>query len=272
MHANIYSFGDICKFMLLKKGKISKKQRLKNCQCFDIGKIFVSLSARSIVMDTFCKIKRYLLLSAAWLFCATAAQADGQTTFLGLSLGMSPADMMSQLIDKGLQQESSRELSGRIAGLDVWLTIEPNRDSTGCNHLMLTTRRLQNLSQREDYELLMRWMRKHYGGPQWEATVRSHRFARWFVGFDRDIVMISTASSAVQIWYYNNHETRNIDYYSILKYCERNPASGIPAYTARECVVWKSKTPVVASKKKTVGRKRRASHRRSSARHRRRRR
>lgn len=223
-------------------------------------------------MEFFCNIKRYLL-TTAWLFWVAVAQADVQTTFLGLSLGMSPADMMSRLIDKGLQQENCWELSGQIAGLDVWLTIEPNRDSTGCNHLMLTTRRQQNLSQQEDYELLMRWMHRHYGWPQWEATVRSHRFARWFVGFDRDIVMISTASSAVQIWYYNNHETRNIDYYSILKYCERNPATGVPAYTARECVVWKSKTPVVAAPKKTLVKKSRTSHRRrSTVRHRRRRR
>ena len=89
-------------------------------------------------------------------------------------------------------------------------------------------------------------MRHHYGAPHWESTVRGHAFARWYLDFDRDIVMIATAKSSVDIWFYDNHSKRNIDYYSILKYCERNPSDDVPYYTARECVTWRSTSvPIV---------------------------
>jgi hypothetical protein len=82
--------------------------------------------------------------------------------------------------------------------------------------------------------------------------------------------MIATAKSSVDIWFYDNHSKRNIDYYSILKYCERNPSDDVPYYTARECVTWRStsmpttKRPVQAkgkAKKKGKVQKAVKSHR-----------
>ena len=171
------------------------------------------------------------------------------TEFVRLSLGMSQDELISCLVQKGLRQESSHELSGRVAGLKVWLYVEANKDTTGCSHLMLTTQEQQGISQRDDYVALMRWMQKHYGLPQWESTVRGHRFARWFLDFDRDIVMIATASSAVEIWFYDNHQKRNIDYYAILKQCERTPIEGVPYLTAQQQVTWKRDS---IAEKKTV--------------------
>ena len=169
-----------------------------------------------------------------------STKADDHTEFLGLSLSLSPAEMIDELSNRGMQQEDSFSLSGRISGLNVWLNLNSNRDTSALNSMLLSTRYQQGRTQRDDYKKMMKWMRHHYGAPNWESTVRGHAFARWYIGFDRDIVMIATAKSSVDIWFYDNHSKRNVDYYSILKYCERNPSDDVPYYTARECVTWRS--------------------------------
>lgn len=168
------------------------------------------------------------------------AKADDHTNFMGLPLSLSPAEMIDELSNRGMQQEDSFSLSGRISGLNVWLNLNSNRDTSALNSMLLSTRYQQGRTQRDDYKKMMKWMRHHYGAPNWESTVRGHAFARWYIGFDRDIVMIATAKSSVDIWFYDNHSKRNVDYYSILKYCERNPSDDVPYYTARECVTWRS--------------------------------
>ena len=122
--------------------------------------------------------------------------------------------------------------------------------------MLLSTRYQQGRTQRDDYKKMMKWMRHHYGAPNWESTVRGHAFARWYVGFDRDIVMITTASSGIEIWFYENHQRRNIDYYAILKYCERNPAPNLPLMTAQESVTWKSTGDTSSFSKKNVVKRR----------------
>ena len=205
-------------------------------------------------------MKKYLIQIVIVLLLPLVAIAQRHTDFVGLPLSQSPQELMGALLEKGLQQEDANSLSGRIAGLDVWLTIAANKDSVGCSHLLLTTRSQQGISQNEDYVALMKWMQKHYGKPTWESTVRSHRFARWYVDYDRDIVMIATAQSTVEIWFYENHTVRNIDYYAILKYCERNPNDDVPYYTAEDCVTWKSTAPPEVHKKK-ISKRRKASRR-----------
>ena len=209
----------------------------------------------------FCrKMKKYLIQIVIVLLLPLVATAQRHTDFVGLPLSQSPQELMGALLEKGLQQEDANSLSGRIAGLDVWLTIAANKDTVGCSHLLLTTLSKQEISQNEDYVTLMKWMQKHYGKPTWESTVRSHRFARWYVDYDRDIVMIATAQSTVEIWFYENHKVRNIDYYAILKYCERNPNDDVPYYTAEDCVTWKSTAPPEVHKKK-ISKRRKASRR-----------
>ena len=184
------------------------------------------------------KILLYLLFLAS---SPALALDERHTELVGMSLGVTADEMVDYLIHKGFQPVSDRDLSGRVAGLEVWATVGAGkRDSMTCDYVLLTTMEQQGYN---DYTTLMHWMQKHYGWPDWEGRVRSQRFARWFVGFDRDIVMIATASKAVEIWFFDNHEKRNLDYYSILKYCERHPARGVPHLTARECVVWKSVRP-----------------------------
>ena len=203
------------------------------------------------------KIRRYIV-TISFLTILTSIQAQEHTRFLDVPLDLTPEEIMESLEDKGLQQEDRYELSGRISGLDMWLYVNVSKDSTKINHLLLTSQMQQGNTLRDDYITLRKWMQKHYGAPTWESTVRSHSFARWYVGFDRDIVMIATASSGIEIWFYENHQRRNIDYYAILKYCERNPAPGLPLMTARESVTWKSTGDTSSfSKKKVV--KRRAS-------------
>ena len=189
------------------------------------------------------------------LCCVCHLQAQDHTRFLDLFLDLSPDELVEELVDKGLEQEERYELSGRVAGLDAWFYVNVAKDSARINHLLLTTQEQQGQSLHDDYTALKKWMQKHYGTPTWEGTVRSHSFARWYVGPDRDIVMIATASAGIEIWFYDNHQIRNIDYYSILKYCERNPAPGVPNLTASEQVTWKSTGPGLSVKKRAVKRR-----------------
>ena len=199
------------------------------------------------------KLQKYITIFV-FFTSLTVARAQEHTRFLDLPLDLAPEEVMEALEDKGLQREFPYELSGRIAGLDTWLYVNVSKDSTKINHLLLTTLAQQGKTLRDDYAALRKWMLKHYGAPTWEATVRSHPFARWYVGYDRDIVMIATASAGVEIWFYENHQRRNIDYYAILKYCERNPAPNMPVMYARDNVTWKSTGDTSTVKKKVAKR------------------
>ena len=154
---------------------------------------------------------KYIKMACLLGMLCLPAKADDHTRFMDLPLSLSPAEMIEELSLKGMQQEDSFSLSGRISGLDVWLNLNSNRDTSALNSMMLSTRYQQGRTQRDDYKKMMKWMRHHYGDPTWESTVRGHAFARWYVGFDRDIVMIATASAGVEIWFYENHQRRNID-------------------------------------------------------------
>ena len=216
---------------------------------------FFLIFARNFAILTIMKILKYIFI-ICFLTCLTSVRAQEHTRFVDQALDLLPDDLVDALVDKGLQQEDRYELSGRIAGLDVWLYVNVSKDSTKINHILLTTQLQQGNTLRDDYVALRRWMQKYYGAPTWESTVRSHPFARWYVGFDHDIVMIATASSGIEIWFYENHQRRNIDYYAILKYCERNPASNLPMMTAQESVTWKSTGDTSSfSKKKVVKRR-----------------
>ncbi len=212
------------------------------------------------------KIRKYIVF-LTFLTCLTPIQGQVHTRFVDQPLDLTPDELIDALVDKGLQQEDRYELSGRIAGLDIWLYVNVSKDSTKINHLLLTTQVQQGNTLRDDYVALRKWMQKHYGAPTWESTVRSHPFARWYVGFDRDIVMIATASAGIEIWFYENHQRRNIDYYAILKYCERNPAPNLPMMTAQESVTWKSTGDTSSFNKKVVKRKvRKATKRKATKR------
>lgn len=212
------------------------------------------------------KIRKYIVF-LTFLTCLTPIQGQVHTRFVDQPLDLTPDELIDALVDKGLQQEDRYELSGRIVGLDIWLYVNVSKDSTKINHLLLTTQVQQGNTLRDDYVALRKWMQKHYGAPTWESTVRSHPFARWYVGFDRDIVMIATASAGIEIWFYENHQRRNIDYYAILKYCERNPAPNLPMMTAQESVTWKSTGDTSSFNKKVVKRKvRKATKRKATKR------
>ena len=199
-------------------------------------------------------IRKYIYFVGVMLCFSLTAVAQKHTQILGISLGQSPDEVVRELGNKGLQQEDIYELSGRIAGLRIWVYVDPSKDSMRVNHVLVTTQEQQGRSQRDDYAVLMRWLQKHYGAPAWESTVRSHQFARWYVDFDRDIVMIATAKTAVEIYFYENHDRRNFDYYAILKYCERNPVDAAPHLTAQESVTWKNTAPPAVTKKKLTKR------------------
>ncbi len=186
-----------------------------------------------------------------------STQADDHTSFAGISLDMHPTRLMDELCQRGLFKADDHTLTGRLAGVDVLLRMNYSKDTSRINSLLLTTLKSIGGNQRESYASLMQWMRKHYGAPTWESFVRSHPFARWYVEHDKDIVMIATGASTVEVWFYENHENRNVDYYSILKYCERNPADGVPNLTAQQSVTWKNTAPSQSvSKKVKKGRNR----------------
>ncbi len=207
-------------------------------------------------------IKRTLI--GLFMTLSLVVQADDHTTIAGLSLGMQPEYLMKELSKRGLFQEDEQTLTGKLAGVDVLLRMYCSKDSNRINSILLTTMKSVGNNQRETYSTLMKWMCKHYGLPTWESFVRSHPFARWYVQHDRDIVMVATGSSTVEVWFYENHNKRNVDYYSILKYCERNPVDGVPHMTAQQSVTWKSNTPSRSFTKKTKGRSRKYIHKRKS--------
>lgn len=191
-------------------------------------------------------MRKYIVLLAS-LVSFTTLLAQEHTRFMDLPLSLSPEEMVRELENRGLQQEDVFVLTGRFIGFDVRVRLHCSEDSSSINSLVLSTQRTQGHSQRSDWSALMKWLRKHYGSPTWESTVRSHLFARWWVGYDRDIVMICTAKPSIEIWFYDNHKKRHFDYYSILKYCERNPVDEIPYLTADENVTWK-RNPIPVKK------------------------
>lgn len=199
--------------------------------------------------------RKTTLFIIATLLLTTLCRAQEHTRFLDLPLDMAADSMVDQLSRRGLVQEDVYELSGRIAGLQVWITVTPAKDSARVSRIVLSTRHQQGHSQRDDVKALMRWLHHHYGAPTWQSTVRGHAFARWFVDFDRDIVLIATANGAVEVWFYDDHKRRHFDYYAILKYCERNPSDDVPFYTARECVTWHDSVARPAPRKIAKGHK-----------------
>lgn len=218
-------------------------------------------------------MKKYIFAIALCLASFMTAGADDHTRFQDLSLDMKPEQMADELVRKGMMREGDRNLLWRLAGVDIAVRLNCKNDTAGINSVTLATRGGGVSDPRADYALLMKWMRKGYGAPTWEGTVRSHPFARWYVGPDRDIVLIATGGQHVELWFYENHKQRNVDYYSILKYCERHPADGVPHVTASEAVTWKSTAAPVAKKKPSrhqVRKKASRNHRKAKARKRRR--
>lgn len=216
---------------------------------------------------------KYILLSVLLWYISSAFGQD-HTRFVDLPLSMPADSLVNALADKGLQQQDRFEMSGRIAGLDIWLYINVGKDSSTVNNIMLTSQELQGKSLEDNYHAITQWMRHHYGSPNWEGKVRSHPFARWYVGFDKDIIVITTASTGIEVWFYNNHLKRNVDYYAILKYCESKPVEGVPQLTAQECVTWKStgdstyrakvkKKKSITKNRKTIKRKKYAKNHRN---------
>lgn len=216
-------------------------------------------------------IRHYILTVFFSCFLISSAPAQEHMRFVDLPLTYTPEQMVAELQGRGMHQvmgagiPHTYRLTGRIAGLNIFLDVDCSRDTLHINHLRLTTQPAVR-SVREDYHDLMRWMQKHYGAPTWESTVRSHPFARWYVGFDCDIVMIATAKQTVEIYFYANHQHRNIDYYAILKYCERNPVTTAPHLTARESVTWRSDSAPTVKKKSSRHRvrKKTSRHRRKT--------
>ena len=189
--------------------------------------------------------RKYLLsLCLSALMCLPSMAGD-RLVFGGLPLTMNPTEMADQLQQKGLHMANGAgvpytyRLMGRIAGLELLVDINYSKDTLHINHVRLSTLSGER-TVREVYRQLMQWMQQHYGKPSWESFVRSHPFARWYVDFDRDIVLIGTAKQTVEVYFYANHQKRNIDYYAILKYCEKNPVEGVPHLTAHASVTWKS--------------------------------
>ncbi len=202
-------------------------------------------------------IRQYFLFLFLALFIVVGAKAQQHVRFVDLPLSYSPEEMIQELQGRGLHLmmgtglPNTYRLTGHITGLNVYLDVNCSKDTLQINSLLLQTHHTER-SVREDYHVLMKWMKKHYGEPTWESTVRSHPFARWYVDFDRDIVMVATARQTVEVYFFENHQKRNIDYYAILKYCERNPVDAVPHLSARACVTWRSDSMPVVKKKSST--------------------
>ena len=175
--------------------------------------------------------------------------------FMGKPLSCTPAEMATAMarqgIDVGATDTVRHELrlaAAAIGDTEVDITISCDQTFSKINHIRLATPREDSRYWREDYKNLTEWLRAEYGEPDWEGTVRGHSFARWFVDFDHDIVIVTTGQETVEVYFYENHQQRNIDYYSILKFCEKNPADGVPLLTAAESITWQRTAPATVRK------------------------
>lgn len=190
------------------------------------------------------------------------SQKEEHVSLLGAPLTVSPQQMVDVMTRHGIRyewQDSNLRihyLRGKLRGMDIAIEVKYDKKQEHINYIKMSTAKHRN--QNEDYSRMLHWLQQKYDNPDWQGSVRSHRFCRWFADFDRDIVLIAAGDGTVETWFYENHLHRNIDYYSILKYCERYPAEDVPFLTARESVTWKSDT-VVSTRKHVAKRHRHAT-------------
>ncbi len=194
---------------------------------------------------------------------------------LGVSMKATPQEMLDVMKERGIDflgvdsTEQAYLLTGTLSGMEMSVEICCNKEYTKMDYIKMSTplplhpavtaHHPKAQSQRHDFDKLLRWMRNQYDEPDWKGMVRGHRFCRWFSDFDHDIVLIATGRGNAEVYFYENHNRRNIDYYAILKYCERNPAPDVPMITAEESISWKRNDSIVVKKKHVV--KKRYKHR-----------
>jgi hypothetical protein len=237
--------------------------------------------------------KLYLfILSIVLVLPSNALPTDSLQTGEHVSLaGVALSDSLPAIISALEQQEmqlvdidSARHnvfMSGAIGNIEMLVDISTDKSMQRINHIQMSSPKGDDRNQRADYHALFEWLCGEYGRPDWSGTVRSHHFSRWFFDFDRDVILIATGSGNVEIWFYENHTKRNIDYYSILKYCEKNPAAEVPMLSAAEQITWKRADSVgvrrhvatrhkkrTALRKRTAAKKKRSGRRRASRRRR----
>ena len=221
--------------------------------------------------------KLYLLAMLCLSVQASAAQrpdsiqAEEHVRLFGISLGDSLPALLSEMQRQGMQIvdiDSARRnvfMSGPIADIEMLVDIFTDRPLRGVHCIRMSSPKSDDRNQRADFHDLYDWLVDEYDHPDWSGTVRGHHFCRWFADFDRDIVLIATGSGNVEIWFYENHQKRNIDYYSILKYCEKNPAADVPMLTAAESVTWKRSDSTTIRRHVATRHKKRSALRRASA-------
>ena len=203
--------------------------------------------------------------------------SEEHVQLLGIPLSATPQQLLDAMRHHGIHYDRldgtshTHWLHGTLSGMEITIEVRCNKNEDKINLVKFSTSK--HLNQHEDYERMLRWLQKEYDQPDWRGTVRNHHFCRWFADFDRDIILIAAGNGSVEAWFYENHKQRNIDYYSILKYCERYPATDVPRLTAQESVTWKNdSTPVVRKhvakrhgKKRSSLKKRKTYRRKSSA-------
>ncbi len=188
---------------------------------------------------------------------------------LGVSMKAAPQEMLDVMDERGIDflgvdsAEQAYLLTGTLSGMEMSVEIYCNKEYTKMDYIKMSTplpqpgtavtgHHMTAGGQHHDFDKLLRWMRKEYDEPDWKGTVRGHRFCRWFSDFDHDIVLIATGRGNAEVYFYENHNRRNIDYYAILKYCERNPSFNVPMMTAEESISWKRNDSIVVKKKHVV--------------------
>ncbi len=194
----------------------------------------------------------------------SSAVAVEHVSLFGVQLNAGVQPMLDAMQRQGFWQISLDSvkhcymLGGDIDGISVFVVIAADHSLQAINHVRISTTPGSG-NANADYRRLYEWLTDAYDEPDWQSTVRSHKFSRWFVDFDRDIVLITTGRGTAEAYFYENHKQRNVDYYSILKYCEKNPADGLPLMTAAESVTWKRNDSIAVRKhivKKRTAKKR----------------
>ena len=191
---------------------------------------------------------------------STVQDSTVHVEFLGVSLNASTEEMLEEMDNRGLDLidvDSAGHvymLTGTLSGMEVDVDMCCSKDLSKINYIKISTPIPQqpvashHHGHHSDFDKLLKWLRNEYDEPDWEGSVRNHRFCRWFSDYDHDIVLIATGRGNAEVWFYENHNKRHFDYYAILKYCERNPAPDVPMMTADESISWKRNDSIVVKK------------------------
>ncbi|MBR1643918.1 MAG: hypothetical protein IJ684_00900 [Bacteroidales bacterium] len=171
-----------------------------------------------------CPTRPVLLLLLA-VAIALSAEAQESLRFAGQSLATAPERFVAQLqrdgfrLDKRYDSFHSFRLLGPVAGRELFVEVSCDSTfSTICN-VLVSTRNRNDRQPEADFALLQGWLQDSLGLPACRGEVGDTRFCLWPRDGGRDVLLVSARQSVVEVYFYENHRLRHLDYNAIVTHC-----------------------------------------------------